>query len=426
MPKINAPRGTQDIYGETARQWRTVEATIHEVMRTYDFDEFRGPVFEHTEVFDRGNDGSDVVNKEMYTFMDRGERSLTLRPEVTAGLVRGYVQHKLYASPNDYDKFYYIAPNFRYERPQKGRMRIFHQFGVEVFGVANPLVDAECILSGLDVLNRLGIHDYELHINTLGDQESQTAYKERLRAHFEPVLDELCSDCQRRYEQNPLRMLDCKVDHEHPMMVSAPKSVDSLNDASKAYFEALKSTLDTLGLSYIVDDALVRGLDYYTHTVFEVISTDDAAGSQSTLFGGGRYNQLTEYFEGPQMDAIGFGMGMERLMIALENAEIEVLDAPSLDVYAFPLDQSTKPVVMNIVHALRKEGFSAEMDLIGKSMKAQWKMAERKHALAVLLLGEKEMQAGTVVLKNQKTQEQVTCTTDEVAAWIEKWSIAHE
>jgi len=262
MSNFKAPRGTQDVFGEDVLKWQFLENKAREMCRRYHVSEMRTPVFEHTEVFDRGNDASDVVNKEMYTFEDRGGRSLTLKPEGTAGLIRAYTEHKLFAQGGGVQRYYYIAPNFRYERPQKGRMRIHHQFGVEFLGVESPYVDVEALFLGLDYLNSLGLKKYKVLINTLGDAESQEAYKKALRDHFKEDLPSLCDDCHRRYEQNPLRMLDCKKDKDHPSMQNAPSNDDYLNESSKEYFAKVLAILDAEGVEYEVDRRLVRGLDY--------------------------------------------------------------------------------------------------------------------------------------------------------------------
>ncbi len=421
MSQFRAPRGTQDVFGEEVLKWQYLEEKARDLCRRYHVSEMRTPIFEHTEVFDRGNDASDVVNKEMYSFEDRGGRSLTLKPEGTAGLIRAYTQHKLYAQGGGVQRYYYIAPNFRYERPQKGRMRIHHQFGVEFLGVESPYVDVEALLLGLDYLDSLGLKDYQVLINTLGDQESQEAYKKALRNHFKEDLPSLCEDCHRRYEQNPLRMLDCKKDQDHPAMKSAPENKDYLNESSQAYFEKVIKILDAEGIDYKIDTRLVRGLDYYHHTVFEVVSTDPKAGSQATLFAGGRYSHLVEYFGGPQESAVGFGMGLERLLLYLDMADLSPKFEESLDVYGMPLSAETEAMLFRLTHRLRQKGYAADLDMEGKSMRAQFKLADRFNAKVVAICGEDELKENKVSLKNQKTEEQVTVDFEDAISKIEEW-----
>ena len=308
-----APRGTVDILPAQSGKWQELEQLLRTICANYNVKEIRTPIFEHTELFNRAvGDTTDVVSKEMYTFEDRKGRSMTLRPEGTAGIARAYVENKLYGMPEKLQKVYYMGPMFRYERPQNGRQRQFHQFGVEMLGVESPYVDVECMLMAVTVVKALGLKNIQLHINTLGDQESRDAYREALQNHFQPVLNELCHDCQVRYEKNPLRILDCKVDKNHPMMKTAPKTIDYLTDNAKAHFEKVCALLDDLEIDYVVDPNLVRGLDYYSHTVFEIISDDPKLGAGSTVGGGGRYNGLVEELGGPQTPGVGFAFGMER------------------------------------------------------------------------------------------------------------------
>ena len=308
------PRGTQDILPKDISKWHRLEDLIRQFCHVYDYEEIRTPIFEHTNVFKRGNDSSDMVNKEMYTFcLENSSTSLTLRPEGTAGVVRAFVEHKMYGQPDLPIKMYYVGPQCRHERPQKGRMRIFNQFGVEVIGAKDPLLDVETIALGWSFVSALGLSDLKVLINTLGDDASRAAYRQALKAHFQEEIHTMCPDCQRRYEQNPLRILDCKIDREKEIMKSAPKMEQYLNEESKAYFEEVLKGLDALGIPYEIDDRLVRGLDYYTHTVFEVVSVNEEMGAQSTVFAGGRYDGLVEYFGGPQgMSGIGWAMGLER------------------------------------------------------------------------------------------------------------------
>ena len=428
MSQFFVPRGTQDIFGKDIKKWHKVENLVRDLCARYHVEEMRTPMYEHTEVFARKDDASDVVNKEMYTFViKRGEGespSLTLKPEGTAGLIRSYVSNKLYASGASYQKYYYIAPNFRYERPQKGRMRIHHQFGVEFLGNESPYVDVEGITLGLNVLKELNLTQYKVLINTLGDKESQAQYQDVLRKHFASSIDTMCADCQRRYEQNPLRILDCKVDQDHEALKTAPSNQDSLNDLSKSYFESVLSVLDGAGIEYEVDSRLVRGLDYYNHTVFEVVSTDPSIGAQSTLFAGGRYSNLVEYYGGPSVSAFGFGMGIERLLLLVDEDQFDLED--HIDIYGMPMGEEALPIVFNTINKLRQVGYSAELDLENRSMKAKFKMSDRLNAKILLVCGEEEIANNTMTLKNQATREQVTIALNEIETQLEKWGLGNE
>lgn len=421
MTQYKSARGTQDLFGQEIEKWHIIENKARNLCARYHVSEMRTPIFEHTEVFARGDDSSDVVNKEMYTFMDRGERSLTLKPEGTAGLIRSYVEHKLYAQGGGIHRYFYIAPNFRYERPQKGRMRIHHQFGVEFLGKASPYVDVEAMMLGLNLLDDIGLSQYKLVINTLGDQESQDAYKIALKDHFKPHLETMCEDCNRRYEQNPLRILDCKVDQKHEAMEAAPSNEDYLTEESRTYFKELIHVLEDLDIKYELDDRLVRGLDYYHHTVFEVISTDPKAGAQSTLFAGGRYNHLVEYYGGPSISAFGFGMGIERLLVYAEMSGIEFETKQSLDIYGMPLGNEALVYVFELIQELRSAGFKADLDHENKSMRAQFKLADRFNSKIIMLAGEDEVKEGKVTLKNQASEEQITLNKKDVMSKIHEW-----
>ena len=421
MTQYKSARGTQDLFGDDIEKWHIIENKARALCERYHVSEMRTPIFEHTEVFKRGDDASDVVNKEMYTFIDRGDRSLTLKPEGTAGLIRSYVEHKLYAQGAGIHRYYYIAPNFRYERPQKGRMRIHHQFGVEFLGKASPYVDLEAIMLGLNLLDEIGLKQYKLVINTLGDQESQEAYKVALREHFAPPLGTMCEDCNRRYKQNPLRILDCKVDHDHEAMKNAPSNEDFLTEESKEYFNQLIKLIKDLEIDYELDDRLVRGLDYYHHTVFEVVSTDPKAGAQSTLFAGGRYNHLVEYYGGPEISAFGFGMGIERLLVYAEMSGIEFDIKQSLDIYGMPLGEEALTYVFELVQELRQAGYKADLDHENKSMRAQFKLADRFNSKIIILCGDDEVKNNQVTLKNQETSEQITLNKNDVMDKIHEW-----
>lgn len=411
-----APRGTQDILPSEIGKWHRLEELIRQFCYVYNYQEIRTPIFEHTNVFKRGNDSSDMVNKEMYTFqLENSSTSLTLRPEGTAGVARAFVEHKMFGYPDLPAKMYYVGPQCRHERPQKGRMRIFNQFGVEVIGAKSPLLDVETIALGWSFISALGLQDMKVLINTLGDDESRTNYRAALKEHFKDEIHSMCPDCQRRYEQNPLRILDCKVDHDRDIMKNVPKMADYLNEESKVYFQEVLEGLDALGIPYEVDDRLVRGLDYYTHTVFEVVSVNKEMGAQSTVFAGGRYDGLVEYFGGPEgMSGIGWAMGLERLIIACEAEGISLDEEEGLDAYVLCLSPSVKTVALQIVTELRSNGYRSDTDYLNRSFKAQFKTVDRKKAKAAILVGEKDVQNGTVTIKNTVDQTQTVVKLDAI------------
>lgn len=413
------PRGTYDILPDEMNQWHDVEKVIREKTALYRYHEIRTPYFETTNVFARENDSSDMVNKEMYTF-SMGDESYTLRPEGTAGVIRAFDQHKLYGSMEMPGRFYYMGAMFRHERPQKGRQRQFTQFGVENIGAKSPELDAETIALGYDIVKAMGISSVKVCINTLGDDESRTAYRAALKKHFEPHLDELCADCHRRYEQNPLRILDCKIDHDLECMHEAPSLAEYLNEESKEYFSRVLKGLDALGIPYEIDERLVRGLDYYTHTVFEVVSTRPDSGAQATIFAGGRYDHFVEYYGGPDMSGIGFAIGLERLIsLAGEEGHDFGTDAP-LDAYVIGLGDVADSV-LKTVQNLRHNGFVAEGNLVQRSLKAQFKSADRNGAKYIVILGEDEVKNGTVNIKRAGEKEQNTLQSGELIDTLKKW-----
>lgn len=416
---MRAPRGTADILPKDVKAWQYIENKIKEICQTYHYKEIRTPLFEHTEVFQRGvGDTTDIVQKEMYTFDDRGGRSITLRPEGTAGVVRAFVQHKLYGEVNQPVKLYYISEMFRYERPQKGRMRQLNQFGVEVIGSRDPSVDAEVIDLAMNVYRSLGLTSLKLVINSLGDLESRTKHREALIAHFTPVKAELCEDCQSRLEKNPLRVLDCKKDMNHPAMASSPSILDYLNEESRRYFEDVKKYLDLLGIEYEVDPTLVRGLDYYTHTAFEIMSNAEGFGAITTLAGGGRYDGMIEEFGGPSTPAIGFGMGIERLLMALEAEGIEIPDEDGLDCFIVSVGEEADSKSVQLLHELRKNGIQADKDYQKRKIKAQLKAANRYDAKYVLIIGKEELEKNVVSLKAMATGEQRDVPLENVVEFL--------
>ncbi|GKW46847.1 histidine--tRNA ligase [Planococcus sp. NCCP-2050] len=416
---IQAPRGTYDILPGQSEKWQEIEQKINELCRLYQYKEIRTPVFEHTELFQRGvGDTTDIVQKEMYTFQDRGNRSLTLRPEGTASVVRSFVENKLFGLPDQPVKLFYTGPMFRYERPQAGRMRQFVQFGVEAIGSKDPAIDAEVISLAMELYRSVGLKKLRLVINSLGDTESRLSHKEALVAHFAPRIDEFCSDCQTRLEKNPLRILDCKVDRDHPLMDTAPSLADYLNEDSQAYFDEVKMYLEELGIDYVVDPNLVRGLDYYNHTAFEIMSDAEGFGAITTLCGGGRYNGLVEDLGGPESPGIGFAMSIERLLLALEMEKVEIGQSQNLEVYVIAMDESAKKQAFSLLKDFRSNGISADMDYTGRKLKAQMKSADRKGANYVIVIGETEMESGKAGLKEMATGEQQELLFSEMAKTI--------
>lgn len=412
---IQIPRGTQDILPKDTYKWQFIEDRLHEIAQNYNYKEIRTPVFESTELFVRGVGGStDIVNKEMYTFMDKGDRSMTLKPEGTAPVVRSYIENKMQHDVNQPVKVYYLAPMFRYERRQKGRYRQFVQFGIEAIGVEDPLIDVEVISMLMHIYQSFGLKNLKLYINSIGDQDSRAAYNQALVDHFRPSIDEFCSDCQTRIDTNPMRILDCKKDRDHALVQNAPRIYDYLNEESKIYFEKVTENLDALGISYEIDYNLVRGLDYYTHTAFELMSDAEGFGAITTLCGGGRYNGLLELLDGPQETGIGFALSIERLLLALEAEGIEIPEPEGIDLYICTLDTAAEATAGQLLHNLRAEGISCDMDYKHRKLKAQMKDADRKGAAFTIVLGESELETGEVELKHMESGETKKVSMDDL------------
>lgn len=418
---IKAPRGTVDILPETAKKWKYIESVIKNVCDRFHFNEIRTPLFEHTELFQRGvGDSTDIVQKEMYTFEDRGGRSLTLRPEGTASVVRAFVENKLFGSPIQPVKLFYFGQMFRYERPQKGRMRQLNQFGVEVMGSADPAVDAEVIDLAMTCYKELGLTSLKLVINSLGDNASRKEHREALIQHFTPHKDELCNDCQTRLTQNPMRILDCKQDRDHPAMKTAPSMLDFLNEESRSYFEKVKTYLDRMNIPYTVDKNLVRGLDYYNHTAFEIMSEGEGFGAITTLAGGGRYNGLVEDLGGPNTPGIGFGMGIERLLMALEAENITLPVDQQLDCFLVAFGEQTESESVRLVHVLRENGIQVDRDYQGRKMKGQFKAADRVNARFVLVLGDQEVENQVINVKDMETGNQTEIAISDIVSHMQR------
>lgn len=412
-----APRGTKDIMPGDVLAWRYLEETMRRICAQFGYNEIRTPIFEHTELFLRGiGETTDVVEKEMYTFTDRGNRSITLRPENTASAVRSYVEHKLYADPAP-TKLFYIGPMFRYDRPQAGRYRQFHQFGIEALGVNGPNIDAEIIMLAVQILQELGLKDLKLKINSVGCPHCRPLHREKLQEFFKPNFEELCNDCKSRYDRNPLRLLDCKNPHCHELGEGAPSLEECLCDECKAHFEGLKELLTAAGLEYEVDHNLVRGLDYYTKTAFEIQYAP--LGAQSAVCGGGRYDGLIEEIGGPVTPGIGFAMGMERVLLALESQGLLPQFNTGMDIFAVCPNQALFTSVFKAVAELRRAGLKTEFDFLGRSMKAQMKQANRVNAKYVLIFGEDEFARGNVVLRNMANSEQTEIAISDITTKLQ-------
>ncbi|WP_028544789.1 histidine--tRNA ligase [Paenibacillus taiwanensis] len=412
------PKGTQDFLPGTVEIWQTVEQKAREMCRRFNYKEIRTPIFESTELFERGvGETTDVVEKEMYTFSDKGNRSMTLRPEGTAGAVRSYVENKLYGDP-DVTKLYYIGPMFRYERPQAGRYRQFHQFGVEALGAVDPSLDAEIISLGYHFMKEIGLSGVLVEINSVGNADSRAAYRQTLLDFLTPMKETLCKDCQSRMERNPLRVLDCKVDQEK--FGDAPSILDSLDEECATHFEKVKQLLSAMGVEYRINHRLVRGLDYYTHTAFEYKA--QGIGAIDTVGGGGRYNGLVASIGGPDQPGIGFGLGMERIALLLEHQGISCNEQAPLDVYLVGLGEQAEDEVAKLLNQLRVAGIAAEKDYQGRKMKAQMKSAERMQARFAAILGEDEWSRGEIALKQLSTGEQRMVKLDELIQTIQQSS----
>ncbi|EFR44342.1 histidine--tRNA ligase [Streptococcus pseudoporcinus LQ 940-04] len=413
--KLQKPKGTQDILPEEAAKWQYVEAVARETFEKYNYGEIRTPMFEHYEVISRSvGDTTDIVTKEMYDFHDKGDRHITLRPEGTAPVVRSFVENKLFAPEVQKPvKLYYIGSMFRYERPQAGRLREFHQIGVECFGSANPATDVETIAMANHLFETLGIKDITLHINSLGSPASRAAYRQALIDYLTPMREQLSKDSQRRLDENPLRVLDSKEKEDKVAVENAPSILDYLDEESQAHFEAVKDMLADLEIPYVIDTNMVRGLDYYNHTIFEFMATVDK--SELTICAGGRYDGLVSYFDGPETPGFGFGLGLERLLLILEKQGITLPVAPEMDVYIAVLGESANSKALALVQSLRRQGFKAERDYLGRKIKAQFKSADNFKAKVIMTLGESEVEAGKVTLKNNQSRHEIEARFEEIS-----------
>lgn len=403
---INIPKGTKDVLPQESYKWRFIEDTARKTAKIFNVKEVRTPTFEHTEVFLRGvGETTDIVNKEMYTFLDKGNRSVTLKPEGTAGVARAFVENGMqsYAMPV---KLYYITSCFRYERPQAGRLREFHQFGVETLGSDKPDADAETVILAKTFLEKLGAKNLTLYINSIGCRECRAAYHEALKAYLKDNYDDLCDLCKDRFEKNPLRILDCKNPECKKITAGAPKILDYLCDDCKTHFEKVKSLLTAAGVEYTVDAGIVRGLDYYTKTVFEFVSNN--IGAQGTVCGGGRYDKLISEFGGGEVPGIGFAAGIERLLLLLENTGTEISSDEKVKIYLAPMGEKESEKAFVLVNELRREGIIAETDHAGRGIKSQFKYADKIGAEYVGVIGSDELGGGVVKLKRMSDGAEYT------------------
>lgn len=418
---ITKPKGTKDIYGIDARKWQYVSKVIDEVMEKYNYNFIRVPVFESSELFHRSvGETTDIVTKETYDFTDRGGRNMTLRPEGTAGVVRSFIENKMYGDDNKPAKLYYNCPMYRYERPQAGRLREFTQFGMEIIGSDDPLSDAEIISLAVNIYKVLGLKGIKVNINSLGDSQSRSNYRDALVKHFAPFIGDLCLDCKERLEKNPLRILDCKVDADKEIMKNAPKTIDYLNEESKERLEKVKEYLEVMGVEYVVNPNVVRGLDYYNHTVFEVEAEIEGFGSQNVIGGGGRYNGMIETLGGPSTPAIGFAAGLDRLMIALEKEEIKLPINNSVDLFLLYVSEEEKKCAAYLSNILRMNGFVVETDYLNRSLKAQFKQSDRLNSKFIAVLNSDDLQNNEIKVKNNKTKEETTISIDALIYFLDE------
>lgn len=407
---IQKQKGTYDVYGNTGKKIVYLENLLKALMEKYNYEYVRTPLFEASDLFHRGvGETSDIVSKETYDFTDRGNRNITLRPEGTAGVVRSFIENKMYARTEQPIKTWYYGPMYRYERPQSGRYREFYQFGVEVFGTNDPMIDAEIISIPVNFYKLLDLKGIKVNINSLGDAESRKNYRDALIEYFKPHINTLCEDCKTRFLKNPLRILDCKVDKETEILKNAPSILDYLNEVSKKHFENVKKYLEALDIEYVVNPKIVRGLDYYTNTVFEVEANVEGFGSQNVLCAGGRYNNLVETIGGPSTAGIGFALGFERLLTALDYENINVIEDDGIDVYIIPMSENEKQKSLNVTNNLRMNGFKVDMDYLNRNIKSNFKQADRLNSKFVIIIGEEEIKTNVATIKNnhEKTEEKI-------------------
>ena len=420
MLDIKKPRGTNDFFYDSSKRLEYIENKIKNIVKLYGYGRIRTPLFEYTDLFTRGiGEGTDIVGKEMFTFEDRGGRSLTLRPEGTASVARAYVENSM---QNEFaiNKLFYLGTMYRAERPQKGRYREFNQFGVECIGNSSPLIDAEIILLNINVLKEFGIDDVNLLINTVGCSKCKPSYNNALKEAIGSRKEELCETCQKRYEGNILRILDCKNEKCKETIKDIPKFYDYVCDECKEHFDKLCEELTRIGQNFTVDPMLVRGLDYYTHTVFEVEADIKGFGSQNVLAAGGRYDHLVEFIGGPSVPGVGFALGLERLLLALEKEGIDIKEKEPLDVYIFGASKEEKKYILSLGNTLRMNGFNVEIDYNNKSFKSNFKKADSLLAKYIIIIGEEEVKSKILTVKNNKTKEEYKVKLDNLIEFLDE------
>lgn len=424
METIKAPRGTRDILGDESWKWAHVLKVCRAVARDFGYSEVMLPIFEHTELFCRGiGDATDIVEKEMYTFLDKGDRSITLRPELTASMVRSYIEHDMRRLPQPV-KLWGWGPMFRYERPQKGRYRQFYQIDFEILGVPSALADIETIDTSMEIYRRLGLSNLQVLINSVGCPKCRPVYREALKKFISDRLSEFCETCQSRFDRNPLRVLDCKQPTCKELTEHAPSMIDSLCEECRDHFDAVMDGLARIGAQVRIDNRLVRGLDYYTKTAYEILAGE--LGAQNAMCGGGRYDNLAEAIGGPHVPGVGFASGIERIVITLEGQNAYQGEVPTIDVYVITASPEAETDSAILVHDLRAAGLSSDMDFTGRSVKAQMKYASQSGVKFVCIIGEDEIKSGAVTMKNMSTGEQSSIPRGDVAMTIASYQAKKE
>ena len=418
---IQRQKGCNDLYGREAKIWKYVDTVIDAMMEKYNYSYIRTPIIEATELFHRGiGDTTDIVTKESYDFEDKGGRRITLRPEGTAGVVRSYIENKMYGDPNQPVKVYYNGTMYRYERPQSGRDRELTQFGMEVLGSDDPLSDAEVISLAVNIYKMLGLKEIKVNINSLGDTESRLAYREALIDYFKPHINDFCEDCVERLEKNPLRILDCKVDCDNPILKQAPKTLEYLNEASRDRFEKVQEYLDIMQIPYEINPNIVRGLDYYNHTVFEIEAKVEGFGSNNVLGGGGRYNGLVQQLDGPETPCVGFACGLGRLVKALELEEVKLPIVDGVDLFLLYVNEDEKKYAAYLAQELRLAGFIVETEYTGRGLKGQFKQADRLNARFTCVLNSEDLNNNEVKIKDNRTKEEEIISLDVLIYYLDE------
>ena len=418
---IQRQKGCNDIYGREAKVWKYIDTVIDAMMEKYNYNYIRTPIFEATELFHRGvGETTDIVTKESYDFEDKGGRKITLRPEGTAGVVRSFIENKMYGDPNQPVKVYYNGTMYRYERPQSGRDRELTQFGMEILGSDDPLTDAEIISAAVNVFKMLGLKEIKVNLNSLGDNESRDNYRKALVDYFKPHITELCEDCVERLEKNPLRILDCKVDAENEVLKNAPKTLDYLTEESRDRFEKVQEYLEIMQIDYTINPNIVRGLDYYNHTVFEIEAKVEGFGSNNVLGGGGRYNGLVNQLDGPETPCVGFASGIGRLVKALELEQVKVPIVEDIDLFIMYVNEEEKKYAAYLTQELRLAGFIVDTEYTGRSLKGQFKQADRLNAKYICVLNSEDLDNNEVKIKNNKTKEEEVISLDALIYYLDE------